>query len=266
MTDEISLQKFLSEAANHRLLTAHEEKALGRRSQAGDRTARNELVLCNIRLVISIARYYRNRGLAMEDVIQEGIIGLNRAAEKFDPDREIRFSTYATLWIKQAIQRGLQNTGIAIRLPYAVSSIRGKVRAAQAKHPDEDINFIADLLDLDVEDVQAAIDAAEVVTSIDREVTTDEHMHTILDAMSDPFAEDPFEVVEDDLTDELRAAVKQLDTQYRRVVEMHFGLNGKPPMSVKEIAAKLGLNSENTVKARRTKGLALLAQRLEHHR
>lgn len=308
MTNDTSLQKFLAEAANHRLLTAHEEKALGRRSQAGDHTARNELVLCNIRLVVSIARYYRNRGLAMEDVIQEGIIGLNRAAEKFDPERGTRFTTYATLWIRQAIQRGLQNTGIAIRLPYAVSSIRGKVRSAQAEYaelrdahrtahlsdPDASVRqiaktlnldadklalalghtedeFVARALDIEIERVQEILDTSEVVTSIDREVSSaEEHTATLLD--SRPWADewgnpiDPYDdaALDDDLSDELRAAIKELDRRQRRVLEMHFGLTGNPPMTMKEIAAKLGAKSENTVKSLRTKALASLAEHLQH--
>lgn len=265
MTDDTSLQKFLAETAGHRLLTAREEKALGRRALAGDKNARNELVLCNIRLVVSIARYYRNRGLSLGDVVQNGIIGLNRAAEKFDPERDIRFSTYATLWIRQAIQRGLISGGAAIRLPSSVASSRAKVRSVQAKHPDADFDFIADLLDIDVKEVARAFGAAEVVTSIDREMSTDEHTHTILDAVADPDADDPHEMVEDDLSDELRSALDAMERGHRRVIEMHFGLKGKQPMTVKEIATKLG-KSENTVKTLRAEAVEFLSHRLDHHR
>lgn len=287
--DEDGLNRFLAEAAAHRLLTAGEERALGRRVQAGigpgakltpdALAARNELVTSNIRLVVSVARYYRNRGLPMSDVIQDGIKGLHRAAEKYDPEREIRFSTYATLWIKQAIQRGLASAGTAIRLPSTVAGIRVKVRAVKMKHPDADVQFIADLLDLDVEDIERAVDAAEVVTSLDREVTTDEHSHTLLDAMSDGDALDPFEEVMDDLSADLYLALDALERNFddrygngkkhRRVIEMHFGLTGRPPLTMQEISDKLGGSDKgfsiNTVKNLRAEAIEFLGHRMDHH-
>jgi RNA polymerase primary sigma factor len=147
----------------------------------------------------------------MEDVVQHGIIGLNRAAEKFDPSKDIRFSTYATLWIKQAIQRGITSGGTAIRLPSTVASNRAKVRAALVKYPDADDEFLADLLDLDTGEVERALDAAEVVTSLDREVQTDEHTHTMLDAMPTRTPTIPYDLVTDDLSDELRAALAAME-------------------------------------------------------
>lgn len=286
-----SLQTFLRKAAAHRLLTSVEEKELGRRWQAGDREARNELVLCNIRLVVSVARYYRNRGLTMDEVVQEGIIGLNRAAEKFDPDRDIRFSTYATLWIKQAIQRGLQKGGAPIRLPSTVAGIRVKVRGYHIKNPDATVQEIADSLDLDEKDVLLALGmgfqkadgtwdySAEVITSLDRVILSDDHTHTMLDGMADEFAPDPADVVKDDFTDELAAALDALDVysrreakrlgkprQHRRVIEMHFGLKGKRPMPLLEISKRLGYtgSSPNTVKALLAEGIEFLGHRLGH--
>lgn len=271
MSDDDGLHRFLSQAAGHRLLSAHEEKSLGRRVQSGDVSARNELVLCNIRLVVSVARYYRNRGLPMSDVVQEGIKGLHRAAEKFDPERGIRFSTYATLWIKQAIQRGISSSGSAIRLPSSVAATRAKVRSAQSKYPDADHVFLADLLDLDVKEVERVLDAAEVVTSLDREITTDEHTHSLLDSMADPNAEDPYDLVDDDLTAVLLSVLTTMDRDgargkmRRRVIELNFGLTGKPPMPVKAIALKLN-KSDNNVKTLREEGLRYLREALEPHR
>lgn len=278
MSEDDGLQYFLSQAGGHRLLTAAEEKALGRRIQAGDTRARDELALSNIRLVMSVARYYRNRGLPMADVVQLGYIGLNRAAEKFDPNAGTRFSTYATLWIKQAIQRGLSSGGAAIRLPATVAASRAKVRSMQAKYPDADAVFLADLLDMDVREVERALDAAEVVTSLDREAVTDEHTHTMLDSMawSDEWgrAHDPYAEIEYDLSDELREALDAMEqgkgeldrpraALRRKVIEMHFGLTGEAPMSVEEIALKVKKKngdpvSVNTVKALRAEGLAHL--------
>ena len=282
MTDDHGLQKFLAAAADHRLLTAHEEKALGRRVRAGTNAkgltrdalaARNELVLCNIRLVVSVARYYRNRGISMADVVQEGIKGLHRAAEKFDPERNIRFSTYATLWIKQAIQRGLTSGGSAIRLPSSVAASRAKILAVKVKYPEADIEFLADLLDLDPREVERAVGAAEVTASLDREMTSDEHTHTLLDAQADPNAVDPSDV-EDDISDELYTALVALEKESadrsrgrmsRRVLELHFGLYGRTPLGVDDIAKRLGI-TVNTVKTRQVEGLRFLEARLSHHR
>ncbi len=283
MTDDYGLQKFLAAAADHRLLNAHEEKALGRRVRAGTNKkgvltpdaleARNELVLCNIRLVVSVARYYRNRGISMADVVQEGIKGLHRAAEKFDPERGIRFSTYATLWIKQAIQRGLTSGGSAIRLPSSVAASRTKILAAKVKHPDADIEFLADLLDLDPREVERAVGAAEVTASLDREMSSDEHAYTLLDAQADPNADDPADV-QDDISVELYAALVALEKEStdrargrmsRRVLEMHFGLHGRTPLGVEDISKRLGI-TVNTVKTRQAEGLRFLEARLDHHR
>ena len=278
MSEDDGLQAFLRQAAAHRLLTAHEEKALGRRIQAGGPdgiAARNELVLCNIRLVVSVARYYRNRGLAMADIVQLGYTGLNRAAEKFDPEREIRFSTYATLWIKQAIQRGLSSGGTAIRLPSSVAATRAKVRAAQLRHPDADHVFLADLLDLDVREVERVLDAAEVVTSLDREMTTDDHSHSMLDQLADPHPDDPLAgAIQDELSDDVCRALDAMERdeanrargkQRRRVIELHFGLTGHPPLPIAQVAKKLSL-TPNTAKQRRAEGMEFLGQVLDHHR
>jgi RNA polymerase primary sigma factor len=287
MTDDAGLKTFLGEAAQHRLLTAAEERALGRRVRSGTvkeksldgewrgtrdaTTARNELVLCNIRLVVSVARYYRNRGLTDADVVQEGILGLNRAAEKFDPDKDIRFSTYATLWIKQAIQRGLSKGSAAIRLPSTLAGNRAKVRGYQLRNPEATLQDVADSCDLELADVVRALEAAEVVTSLDREIGTDETAHTLLDALADPHADDPHHLVDDDLSPLLAVALDALSLerrpgktmktgrQHRRVIEMNFGI-GCPQKSLKEIEATLGGtkkgNSLNTIKSMRRDGMA----------
>ncbi len=175
------------------------------------------------------------------------------------------FVTYATLWIKQAIQRGITNGGSAIRLPSTVAGVRAKVRAAQARHPDASVEFLSDLLDLDPKDVSASLDAAEVVTSLDRRIVSDNHEHTMLDSMVDEHAIDPYDAVEDDISDELREALAGLDKQHRQIIEMHFGLKGKHPKSTLEIAAELSI-STTTVKSRRSNALGLLATALERHR
>jgi RNA polymerase sigma factor (sigma-70 family) len=285
--DDEGLKQFLNAAADHRLLTADEEKALGRIARrvysrnlehacsgCPSCRARHELVNCNIRLVVNIARYYRNRGLPMSDVIQNGILGLDRAARKFDPERNIRFSTYATLWIKQAIQRGLTSGGSTIRLPAHVAGRRAKARAALSLDAEQSLTLLAASMDISLANVERALEAAEVVTSLDREMYGDDYTHTMLDATPDPHAPDPADLEGMDAPLYVREYVARLDDidnrvpsrQLRRIIELSFGLTGKPPMGAEEVARALGKGkngkplSVNTVKSRRSEALNLLAQ------
>lgn len=235
------LQKFLRGAANHRLLTAQEERDLARRAKAGDDSARHELILCNLRLVISIARYYRNRGLPYSDVIQEGILGLDRAVRKFEPDRGYRFSTYATLWVKQAIQRGLSGAGSTIRLPPQVAERRAKARALLMADPDLPMEELAAELEIEVDQLMRALDAAEVVTSLDREVSSDDDFpHTLLDTLGDPDADDPSAVTLTN-TAGLHVAIESLPELQRAVIRLRFGLDGDMPLPLKDVGDRLCL-------------------------
>lgn len=272
---------FLTSAADHRLLTAAEEQRLARVTypvfskddahvcgefKCPACKARHELVLCNIRLVVSIARYYRGRGLPQEDVVQEGIIGLNRAATKFDPNRNIRFSTYATLWIRQAIQRALLGRGSTIRLPSAVAGNRAKVRERLRSGSPADVDFLAEQLDMSTGDVERALIAAEVVTSLDRELTTDEYTHTLLDAIPDPHADDPADMVPESM-DALYAALDRrtgvrLEPDHRRVLELRYGLvPGTNPMSPDEVGELMG-KSKNTIRTIENEALETLRHAL----
>lgn len=235
--------RFLNRAANHRLLTAREEVALSRRALKGDEGARHELINCNIRLVVSISRYYRNRGVPMEDVIQEGMLGLDRASRKFDPERGFRFSTYATLWIRQSIQRGLSGGGASmIRLPPQVADDRAKARSALVKEPGLTVQELADLLKVDLQRIDRALAAAEVVTSLDREVSVDDEAgHTLMDTLTDPYADDPQELTMDAAS--LREALLLLPKPQRRILELRFGFGDKPPLSLQDVAASLKLTT-----------------------
>lgn len=274
-----NIPDFLTTAADHRILTAAEEQRLARTTwpvfskddkhvcgQCPACKARHELILCNIRLVVSIARYYRGRGLPQEDVIQEGIIGLNRAATKFDPRRNIRFSTYATLWIRQAIQRALLGRGSTIRLPSAVAGNRAKVREVLRSGHPTDAEALAEQLEMSVGDVERALEAAEVVTSLDRELTTDEYTHTLLDALPDPHADDPFDLVRDRYTalyDALRRdSGVRLEDDHVRVLELLYGLGGNEPMKPEEAAVEMG-KSKNTILNLKTEALETLRNLLE---
>lgn len=257
------LQQFLRTAANHRLLSAQEERDLARRARAGDDSARHELILCNLRLVVSIARYYRNRGLPYSDVIQEGILGLDRAVRKFEPERGYRFSTYATLWVKQAIQRGLSGAGSTIRLPPQVAERRAKARALIAAEPDIMMEALAEELDIEVDQLLRALNAAEVVTSLEREVSSDDdYAHTLLDTLADPHADDPSDQPPDDVS-ALYAAVANLPDRQRAVLSLRFGLDGgRAPMPLKEVGDELGLPTA-TVQSEQRKALKALKEMLE---
>lgn len=255
------LQRFLQQAATHRLLSEHEEKALARRAVAGDERAREELLMCNIRLVVSIARHFRDRGLPFPDVIQDGIVGLNRATEKFDPERGFRFSTYATLWIKQAIQRGLSNHGSTIRLPPLVQDRRIKAQAMRRADPDITVEEIALKLEMELQHVLDALGAAEVVTSLDREVS-DEDSYTLLDTMTDHFADDPQDIGGSAWLGRIESALDQLPKGQRNVIQLRFGLDGAPPRTWEEVAKQLKISTDKAKKDQRT-ALASLKEILE---
>ena len=230
---------YLSTAANHRILTAHEERDLARRIAKGDEEARHELMACNIRLVLSIARRFRNKGMPLADLVQEGTIGLDKATRKFDPERGFKFSTYATWWIRQSIQRGLASNAELIRVPSQVAARRADIRTHQRKNPEHDIDQTAVKLGISSTQALRALGAAEVTASLDREIATEEGSRTLLDSVADPFAPDPSELVLD--TTVLYESLDQLTEQQRQVISLRFGLDGGHPRSLSEIATELDL-------------------------
>lgn len=262
-------QEYLNRAANHRLLKPYEEKALARKAAPGREhqgdcrceacKARRTLIECNMRLVISIARYYRNKGMSFGDVVQEGSLGLDRAARKFDPDRGFRFSTYATLWIRQSIQRGLQSGGSTIRLPPQVAEHRAKIRALYREHGDLAIPELAERIGTTEAKIHLALDAAEVVSSLNREVALDdEYAHTLLDTIADPHAINPSDHLPTD-TSYVAEAMAQLPDTQRRVLELRFGFDGHPARSLAEVAEAMNISTTTVQTAQRE---ALKALRL----
>ena len=255
------LKEFLSKAVAHRLLTPVEEKSLARRVQDGDEGARHRLIECNLRLVISIARNYRGRGYSFGDVIQDGVLGLDRAVRKFDPERGLRFSTYATWWIRQSIQRGMASSGTnTIRLPPEVHSLRARARILASGLPDgATIEELAEMLDADPDQVRTAMGAAEVVVSLDRETMRgghDDHVQTVLDTIEDPYADDPSEDLPVDI-DYLADALAQLTDPQRRVLELRFGFDGSHPRSLAEVAQAMD-KSTTTVQSTQREALKTL--------
>jgi RNA polymerase primary sigma factor len=242
-----ALQLFLNETGGHRLLTAEEEVALAKRIEHGDRAAKDELVTSNLRLVIAHARHYEGRGLALLDLIQEGILGLIRAAEKFDWQRGFKFSTYATWWIRQSIERGIANKARLIRMPVNVvqqerrlTRADRKLTVALGREPTDE--EIAGEAKLSVKQVRELRNAARTVASLDQPI--DEDQETSLGDLVPSDEPEPQELVEVSLQGEaLRRAVDELPSPEREVIKLRYGLADDPaPKSMEAVVRELGMS------------------------
>jgi len=244
-----ALQLFLNEMARYPLLTAQEEVELAKRIERGDREAKDRMVNSNLRLVVSIAKKYQGHGLSLLDLIQEGIIGLIRAVEKFDWRRGFKFSTYATWWIRQAVQRGVANKARTIRIPVHIADREAKMARAErellaklGRPPTEE--ELADHAKLPLKQVLEVRSAARAVTSIDRPVSKEGD--TTLGELVSGDQPPPEEELTISLRQEaVQKAVAKLPEREREVVKMRFGLNGDPdPQSLEQIGKRLGLTRE----------------------
>jgi len=240
---------YLSEIGFSPLLTAEEEVYFARRIAKGDEDARKRMIESNLRLVVKIARRYLNRGLALLDLIEEGNLGLIRAVEKFDPERGFRFSTYATWWIRQTIERAIMNQTRTIRLPiHVVKEINIYLRAA--RHLSQKLDHepspeeIAEMLDKPIEDVKRMLGLNERVTSVDVPLGRDSDK-SILDAIPDEQNSDPAILLQDaDIQSCLELWLSQLNDKQREVVEHRFGLHGREVATLEEVGNELGVTRE----------------------
>jgi RNA polymerase primary sigma factor len=263
-TDAMSL--FLQEVRRHPLLSREEEVELAKRLERGDLAAKEQLVNSNLRLVIANARKYQGHELPLLDLIQEGILGLIRAAEKFDWRLGYKFSTYATFWIRQAIQRALDNRARTIRIPVHLGQRERKLARAHAelaaqlgREPTEEELAAAAGLELAL--VQEARDAARVVTSLDRPVGEGEE--TSFGALLPSGQRGPEEEVDIVLRENaLRRALERLPEREREVVELRYGINGDDPKPLSETGRRLGITQDAVRKLER-KALSELAQSRE---
>jgi RNA polymerase primary sigma factor len=243
-----ALQLFLNEIGRHRLLTPSEEIDLAKRIERGDLAAKERMINANLRLVVSIAKKYQGSELTLLDLIQEGILGLIRAVEKFDWRKGYRFSTYATWWIRQAVERGMDAKARTIKLP--INLVRNQRKLARAENalslkldrPPTDAELAAEA-DLSVADLQALRDAARAVTSLDRPLGEEEDaaFGDLLPAEG-PTPED--EVHVSLRTEALRTALEEPPDRERKVVELRYGVAGSEPTPLREIGRQLGITPE----------------------
>jgi RNA polymerase primary sigma factor len=243
-----TLQLFLRDVRRYPLLSPDEEIELARRIERGDLEAKERMVNSNLRLVVSIAKKYQGHELALLDLIQEGILGLIRAAEKFDWRKGYKFSTYATFWIRQAIQRGLANQGRTIRIPVHIGQRERKIARAErelaAKHgrppADEEVAAAAEIT---LEDLLETREVMRTITSLERPVG--EEGGTELGDLLASDEIEPHEEVEIGLRDQtVRAALEQLPEQEREVIALRFGVDGGEPTPLREAGRRLGLSPE----------------------
>jgi RNA polymerase primary sigma factor len=258
-----SLQLFFNAARKYPLLTAAQEIELAKRIEKGDMDAKDRMINSNLRLVVSVARKYQGHGLTLGDLVQEGMLGLIRAAEKFDWRRGFKFSTYATLWIRQSIQRGLENSSRTIRLPVHIAQRERKINRTErelatklGREPTED--EIAEAVELPVDQVIEIRKAARPLTSLDQPIGEDgETSFGDLITAQQPAVED--EVVQDAGTTAVQLAVSSLPERERNVVQLRFGLGGEEPTPLRETGRRLGISAER-VRQIEEEALARLAE------
>jgi RNA polymerase primary sigma factor len=260
-----SLQLFLTEVGRHRLLTAPEEVALAKRVERGDLEAKERMVNANLRLVVSIAKRYRGNGVPFMDLIQDGVFGLTRAVEKFDYRKGFKFSTYATWWIRQAVQRSISGQARTIRVPTHVHERRNTLRRHSrrlevelGREPTHE--ELAEVSGIELKHVKEALAVAEARVSLNQRIGGDDDAE-LGELFADDDAEDPSEMAGAAMQRrQLREALAGLPERERRVLELRYGLDGEPH-SLEAIGAVLRVSRER-IRQLESSGLAKLERAL----
>jgi RNA polymerase nonessential primary-like sigma factor len=247
--DADPVQLYLKEIGSTPLLTADEEICVARASLAGDEAARHRMINSNLRLVVMIAKRYMNRGLPLLDLIEEGNLGLMRAVEKFDPERGFRFSTYATWWIRQSIERALMNQGRTIRLPIHIQKdintivrCTRELRSSLRREPTT--SEIADILDRDPGEVSKLLKLSEKITSVDNQLSDDSE-RSLVDTVSSPVEDNPLSLVDDEKVEGcLEDWLGDLPGRQREILARRFGLMGYEASTLEAVGEEVGLTRE----------------------
>ena len=267
------LTQYLGRVRSGRLLDADEEKDLSRRAHRGDLRARQRLIECNLRLVISIAKKYRGRGVAFEDLIQEGNAGLIRAVEKFDPEMGNRFSTYATWWIRQAVTRAVADHARTVRLPahvvdaiYRLRRAENALRLELGREATEE--EVVERLGVKPEEARRLREVGQPISSINARIKSEEGSE-VGELLPDERSGDDYARVEAgqwELT--LVEAVRSLPEREARIIEMRHGLDGGQTRTLREVSEELGISQERArqveIKALRTIRTGRYASTLRH--
>ena len=247
--DADPVQLYLNEIGSTPLLTAAEEVLVAKALQAGDEMARHRMIKSNLRLVVMIAKRYTNRALPLLDLIEEGNLGLIRAVEKFDPDRGFRFSTYATWWIRQSIERALMNQGRTIRLPIHIQKdiniivrCTRELRSSLRREPST--SEIADVLDRDPGEVSNLLKLSEKITSVDNQLSTDSE-RSLVETVPSQREDNPLSIVDDQKVEGcLEHWLDDLPDRQREILARRFGLMGYEASTLEVVGEEIGLTRE----------------------
>ena len=255
-----TLTMYLREVRRTELFTPQEEFETAQKARAGDFDARQAMIEHNLRLVVSIAKGYLGRGVPLSDLIEEGNLGLMHAIDKFEPERGFRFSTYATWWIRQSVERGVMNQGRVIRLPvHVVRELQHVLRARRALENDAAfsarremnegesvrVEDVAALLGCDAQHVADLLAMAETPKSLDASLDRSEDDFTLGDSMADELAVDPAGITQDHEVERLLSAwIETLSEREREVLEGRFGLHEREPETLETLSDRLGLTRE----------------------
>ena len=260
-------QLYLNEIGAAALLTAEEEVYFTRRFREGDMAAKQRMIESNLRLVVKIARRYLHRGLSLLDLVEEGNLGLIRAVEKFDPERGFRFSTYATWWIRQNIERAIMNQVRTIRLPVHVTKelnrcLKAERELAQEQDHEPSLSEIAERLEQPLERVKQLMALKETTTSIDTMIGSDKSV-AIKDMVADTQSEDPQSWMQNtNLIHRLGDWLEELPPKHREVLQRRFGLQGYELSTLEQVGSEIGLTRER-VRQIQVEALAMLREVME---